>query len=95
MFDSLIIGAGTALVIGGFYFLFQKPSKKIHLYIQNVILVIFAVVLFAVSIFGLTEFSETPILLLPLLVIEVPGMIFIARKLYKNYQQLKNNDFEE
>lgn len=93
--EAFIIGAITSLIIGGFYFLFQKPSKKIHLYIQNVILVILAVVLLAVSIFGLTEITEAPILLLPLLIVVVPGMIFIIKKLYNNLQQLKNNNFEE
>lgn len=93
--ESFIIGAGTALIIGAFYYLFQKPSKKIHLYIQNVILAIFAVILFVVFIFGLTEIAEAPILILPLFVVAVPGMIFIIIKLYKNYQQLKNDNFEE
>ena len=95
MFDSLIIGAGTALVIGGFYFLFQKPSKKIHLYIQNVVLVILALILLFAFGFVLTDISESPILILPIFIVVVPAEVFIGWKLYKNYNLFKNNDFEE
>lgn len=95
MFDSLIIGAGTALVIGGFYFLFQKPSKKIYLYIQNVILVILAVICLIVFLASFSELDEFAVLILPIMIVVVPSLILIVRKLYKNYQQLKNNNFEE
>lgn len=93
--ESFIIGAGSTLVIGAFYLLFKKPSKKIHLYIQNVILVIFATILLFVFGFGLTECSESPILILPLFFVEVPAEAFIGWKLYKNYKLFKDNRFEE
>ena len=95
MFDSLIIGAGTALTLGAFYFLFKKPRKKTHLLIQNAILAILALILFIAFIFGLTESGDSAILLLPLLIVVVPGEFFVIKKLYNNVKSMQNNNFEE
>ena len=95
MLDSFIIGAGTALTIGAFYFLFTKPRKKTHLLIQNVILIILALILFITFIFGLTEIGDSAIILLPLLIVVVPGEFFVIKKLYNNVKSMQNNDFEE
>ena len=95
MFEALIIGAGTSLVLSGFYFLFKKPSKKIHIYVQNAVLVLLAIICFFALIFSLTIVDEFTILLLPILIEVVPGEIIIIMKLYKNIQKLKNNEFEE
>ena len=92
--ESFIIGAVSTLIIGGFFILFQKPSKKIHLYIQNVVLVILALILLFAFGFGLTDISESPILILPIFIV-VPAEVFIGWKLYKNYNLFKNNEFEE
>ena len=93
--ESFIIGAVSTLIIGGFFILFQKPNKKIHLYIQNIVLVILALILLFAFCFGLTEISESPILILPLFIVIVPAEAFIGWKLYKNYNLFKNNEFEE
>lgn len=95
MVESLIIGALSSLVISGFYFLFKKPTKKIHVYIQNAFLILLAIVCLIALISSFTTIDEYAILLLPMLIVVIPGGYFIIRKLYKNIQQLNNNEFEE
>ena len=93
--DSFIIGALTALVLGLFTFLFKKPTKKSHLYIQNTFLVLLAIVCL-ISLFSSFAFpKESLILILPISIVVVPGEFFIIRKLLKNLEQLKNGSFKE
>lgn len=95
MFESFIIGALTSLVLSAFYFLFKKPSKKSHLYIQNIILIILAILCLIAFVVSLTVLTEFPILILPLLITVVPGVFFIIKKLLINQKELKNYAFEE
>ena len=96
MFDSFIIGALTALVLGGFYFLFKKPTKKIHAYIQIAVLGVLALILFICFISALTTLGdEFAVLVLPVMIVIVPGEIFVIYRLYTTVQCLKNNEFEK
>ncbi|MBE6600361.1 MAG: hypothetical protein E7640_04090 [Ruminococcaceae bacterium] len=95
MVESLIIGALSSLVISGFYFLFKKPTKKIHAYIQNAFLILLAIVCLLALIASFTTIDEHAISSLPALIVVIPGGYFIIRKLYKNIRQLNNNEFEE
>ena len=95
MFDSFIIGALSSLVISAFYFLFKKPSKKSHLYIQNTILIILGVLCLVSFITALTTMTEFPILILATIVVVVPGAFFIVKKFLNNLKLLSSNEFEE
>ena len=96
MFESFIIGALPSLVIGAFYFLFKKPSKKSHLYIQNAILIILGVLCLVAFMAALTTMTEVPILILPMIVVVVgPGAFFIVKKFLNNLKLLSSNEFEE
>ena len=95
MFEPFIIGAISSLVIAAFYWLFKKPSKKTHLYIQNVILIMLGVFCLIAFIAALTTMTEFPILILPILIVVGPGVFFIVKKFLNNLKQLTNNEFEE
>ena len=95
MFEPFIIGALSSLVIGAFYFLFKKPSKKSHLYIQNAILIILGVLCLIAFIAALTTMTEFPILILPIIVVVGPGAFFIVKKFLNNLKLLSSNEFEE
>ena len=95
MFDSFIIGALSSLVIGAFYFLFKKPSKKMHLYIQNTVLIILGVFCLISFIAALATMRESPILILPFIIVVGPGTFFIVKKFLNNLKILKSNEFDK
>lgn len=94
MLDSFIVGALTSLILSGFYFLFKKPNKKIHLYIQNAILTILFIFLLIGFIGGIASLSEFPTFIL-LIIVDGLLISFIVKKFLNNLKQLRNNDFEE
>ena len=95
MFESFIIGVLSSLVIGAFYFLFKKPSKKTHLYIQNTILIVLGIFCLITFIAALTTMTEFPILILPIIIVVAPGAFFIVKKFLSNLKLLNSNEFEE
>lgn len=96
MFESFIIGALASLVFSAFYFLFKKPSKKVHLYIQNAILVVLCIFCLIDLIAILTVMTEAPIVVI---IINVIGIgicsFFTVKKLLNNLKLLNSNKFEE
>lgn len=95
MFDSLIIGALTTLILGGFYYLFKKATSKTQVYVQNGFLIVFALLLLIVFFLSFSTFEEFPTLLLPMLVVVIPGEFLIIKKLLKNWDLLHSDDFKE
>lgn len=94
MFESFAVGALSCLVISGFYFLFKKPCKRSHVYIQNTILVILSVLGVIAFVSSLATIDEFPALILPVLTVVMPGEFFIFKKLLKNFNLLNNDKFE-
>ena len=94
LIDTFIIGALSSLVISAFYFLFKKPRKKLHLYIQNAILIVLTCFILIAFIASLTIIIEFPILIIPIIIVAFLGEFFILKKLFNNSEQLINNDFE-
>lgn len=94
--ESFLIGALSCLVLGCVAFLFAKPRKKAHLYIQNVVLIFLAVFCLFVLIFCSIDLAvEFPALLILNMITIAVAEFFIIRKLIKNKKLLEAGDIEE
>ena len=94
MIDAFMVGAITSLIISGFYFLFKKPTKKIHAYIKIIILAVLGIFGLILYVAGLTEIEEAPITIFSTIGI-VPLEFLIVYKFIKILKLLQSNEFEE
>ena len=94
MIDAFMVGAITSLVISGFYFLFKKPTKKIHAYIKIIILAVLGIFGLILNVVSLTEIEESPAIIFSIIV-SIPLEFVIVYKFIKILKLLQSNEFEE
>lgn len=93
--ESFLVGAISSLIITGLYFLFKKPSKKKHLYIQNTILIILAVLCLIMGISSIFALEDFPALIfLSIFSVSIAGF-FIGWKLNKNLKLLQSDELKD
>lgn len=90
--EGFIIAALTSLIISAFAALFRKSKTKLHAKTKFMVMLILEIILLP-AVIGVAAID--PMFVTPTLIVGLPLCCIVGYKMYKFYQQIKNNDYEQ
>lgn len=90
--EGIIVAAFASLIISAFAALFRKSKTKLHAKTKFIVMLILEIILVPM-VFGMVAID--PMLITPSLIVGLPLCCIVGYKMYKFYQQIKNNDYEQ